>query len=212
MKEDFLHYVWQHQYFKKDNLVTAGQEIVQVFKTGFLNSNAGPDFLGAQVKIGTEIWNGSVEIHIKASDWLRHHHEQDIRYDQVILHVVWENDQNLKRTDNTTIPVIELRNRVDQSLLQIYLNLKEQANIIPCSPLLAEVSDLSKLQMLDRVLLERLEQKGNQLTEQISLSNQNWEEVTFQAIAANFGFKINKEPFVRLSKSLPRFGASVQQG
>ena len=58
MKEDFLHYVWQHQYFKKDNLVTAGQEIVQVFKTGFLNSNAGPDFLGAQVKIGTEIWNG----------------------------------------------------------------------------------------------------------------------------------------------------------
>ena len=203
MKEDFLHYVWQHQYFQKNNLVTAGQETVHVFKTGFLNNNAGPDFMGAQVKIGQEIWNGSVEIHLRASDWLRHHHEQDARYDQVILHVVWDNDQFLKRTDGTSIPVIELKNRVDQDLLKTYLNLKEDPHTIPCTPFLEQVPEMPKLHMLDRVLLERLEQKGNYLIEQIGLSNQNWEEVTYQALVANFGFKINKELFSRLSKCLP---------
>lgn len=203
MKEDFLHYVWQQQYFQKNGLVTAGQEAVQVFKTGFLNNNAGPDFLGAQIKIGQETWNGSVEIHLKASDWLRHHHEQDARYDQVILHVVWENDEPLQRTDGTTIPVIELKNRVEVALLQKYLHLKEDPHHIPCTPFLDSVPDLTKLQMLDRVLLERLEDKGHQLTEQISLLNQHWEEVTYQAIAANFGFKVNKESFSRLSKCLP---------
>src|SRR5688500_9724529 len=112
MKEDFLHYIWQHQYFDKNNLLTVGQEPVQVYRTGFHNLNAGPDFLDAQVKIGQEIWNGSVEIHLKASDWQKHHHEQDARYDQVILHVVWENDQDQQRTDGSFIPVLELKNRV----------------------------------------------------------------------------------------------------
>ncbi|KAA5540118.1 DUF2851 family protein [Adhaeribacter rhizoryzae] len=203
MKEDFLHYIWQHQYFDKSNLLTVRQEPVQVYRTGFLNSNAGPDFLDAQVKIGQEIWNGSVEIHLKAADWLKHHHEQDARYDQVILHVVWENDQDQQRTDGSLIPVLELKNRVQAGLLQTYLNLKANPYTIPCTPFLPEVPEITKLQMLDRVLLERLEQKGNILTEQLDQSQQHWEEVTYRAIAANFGFKINKEPFSRLSKSLP---------
>ncbi|GEO05847.1 hypothetical protein AAE02nite_35110 [Adhaeribacter aerolatus] len=203
MKEDFLVYVWQHQYFDKKDLGTATQEAVQVYKTGFRNTNAGPDFLDAQVKIGQETWSGSVEIHLKASDWLKHQHQLDTRYDQVILHVVWENDQPLHRTDGTPIPVIELKNRVAPALLQTYLNLKSDPHLIPCTPFLAEVPEITKLQMLDRVLLERLEHKGSLLTEQLGHHNQHWEEITYQAIAANFGFKINKEPFHRLSKALP---------
>ena len=203
MKEDFLHYVWQHQYFDKVDLVTSEKETVQVLKTGFLNSNAGPDFLGAQIKIGSFTWNGSVEIHLSASDWLRHQHQQDARYDQVILHVVWENDQVLTRTDNSLIPVIELKNRVANALLQTYLDLKREKNNLPCAPFLKQVPDLPKLQMLDRVLLERLEQKAGQITALLNASKADWEEVTYQVLAASFGFKINQEPFSRLSKILP---------
>jgi hypothetical protein len=85
MKEDFLHYIWQHQYFDKNNLAAANQEPIQVLRCGIHNTNAGPDFLLAQVQVGAVTWNGSVEVHLKASDWLRHHHDADARYDQVVL-------------------------------------------------------------------------------------------------------------------------------
>ena len=203
MKEDFLYYIWQQQYFDKTNLCTAEQEKIQVLKPGFLNANAGPDFMAAQLKIGQVTWNGSIEIHLKASDWLRHRHQEDTRYDQVILHVVWENDQTLTRTDGSLIPVIQLKDRVDLNLLSTYHKLKNQPHLIPCAPFVPQVPTLPKLQMLDRVLLERLDEKTNVLTQQLQQVKYDWEEATYQALVANFGFKINKEPFIRLSQILP---------
>ena len=187
----------------KINLCTATGEIIQVFRTGMLNANAGPDFLDAQVKIGEEMWNGSIEVHLKASDWLRHQHEQDTRYDQVILHVVWENDRNLQRTDGSAIATVELNARVKPSLLQAYQNLKKEKETIPCGPFIKQVPDLPKLQMLDRVLLERLAQKAERIITLLERNNQDWEAVAYQSLAASFGFKINQEAFFRLSTILP---------
>jgi len=203
MKEDFLHYVWLHQYFDKQYLVCATGEEVQVIRTGLLNTNAGPDFLDAQVKIGLETWNGSVEVHLKASDWLRHQHQTDTRYDQVVLHVVWENDQALERTDGSFIPTISLQDRVQPELLQNYLNLKKEKPTIPCGPFINLVPGLPVMQMLDRVLIERLEQKARRITDLLARNKQDWEETTYQALVSNFGFKINQDSFLQLSQILP---------
>jgi len=203
MKEDFLHYVWLHQYFDKQQLICSTGEAIQVIRTGLLNTNAGPDFLDAQVKIGQETWNGSVEVHLKASDWLRHQHQTDPRYDQVVLHVVWEDDQPLRRTDGSFIPTIALQERVQLNLLENYLNLKKEKPTIPCSPFINQVPGLPVMQMLDRVLIERLEQKARRITDLLQRNTQDWEETTYQALVSNFGFKINQVPFLQLSQLLP---------
>jgi hypothetical protein len=97
LTESFLHYVWQLQYFRKDDLKTSSGDPVQVCHPGNRNSDAGPDFSNARVKIGELEWRGSVEIHIKASGWNDHKHSADEAYENVILHVVWENDRPIKR-------------------------------------------------------------------------------------------------------------------
>ncbi len=72
----------------------------------------GPIFLMHNLSIGTQIWAGNVEIHVKSSDWYVHHHETDTAYDSVILHVVWEHNMEIYRKDNTPIPTLELKNYV----------------------------------------------------------------------------------------------------
>jgi hypothetical protein len=63
-----------------------------VSKSGQVNSGAGPDFFQAHIHIDNTLWVGNVEIHLRSSDWFAHKHEQDTNYDNVILHVVWEDD------------------------------------------------------------------------------------------------------------------------
>ena len=63
----------------------------------FLCMDTGPDFFNAQLSIGTQMWAGNVEIHVKSSDWYVHHHETDAAYDNVILHVVWEHNMEIYR-------------------------------------------------------------------------------------------------------------------
>ena len=115
MREDFYHYVWQHQYFDKADLRTAEGEEIQVLKPGYRNADAGPDFLNARLRLGEVEWNGAVEIHLCASDWARHNHQIDPKYDQVILHVVAQHDAAVTRTDGTIIPTLALQNRALQT-------------------------------------------------------------------------------------------------
>ena len=110
MRENILHFIWQHQYFTPGGIKTTGGETIQVLKPGFINTNAGPDFEQAKIRIGEVEWNGDVEIHVSGSDWLAHGHQNDQAYNKVILHVVWEHDVEVYRKDNSEIPVLELKN------------------------------------------------------------------------------------------------------
>src|SRR6478736_1818177 len=113
MNESFLQYVWQSQYFDKKDLKTTEGEKVEIFRQGTLNTDSGPDFSNGKIKIDSIEWAGNIEIHIKSSEWLQHHHDVDAAYDNVILHVVWKDDKPVTRIDGSRIPTIELGNRVD---------------------------------------------------------------------------------------------------
>src|SRR3712207_8152935 len=45
---------------------------VEIIDPGLHNTDAGPDFFNAKVKIADTLWVGNVEIHDRASDWYRH--------------------------------------------------------------------------------------------------------------------------------------------
>ena len=203
MHESFLHYLWQMQYFDKSNLLTTAGESVQIFNQGNANTNAGPDFSNARVRIGPIDWIGSVEVHVNSSMWFEHHHEVDSAYDNVILHLVWKHDKDVIRTDGTILPTLEVRDRVEESLLRRYRQLAGSAFSIPCKRSLPEVNEVVRLSMLDKALLQRLQRKASDVMHLYQQNENDWEETWYQLLARDFGFKINADPFFRLAKLLP---------
>ena len=203
MTEAFLHYLWQFQQFDKSSLQTEAGDKISVLKTGILNTDAGPDFSHARLQINEIEWAGNVEIHIKSSDWKLHKHQQDEAYNNVILHVVWENDQPIDRNDGSLIPTLELKPITDISLLNTYQYLIDNKAVIPCEEHFAKVSNLSKFAILDKVLAKRLQQKAYIVGKIFEHNNGDWEETAYQLLARNFGFKLNSETFLRLAQNLP---------
>ncbi len=198
MNEDFLAFVWRHQYFEKFNLKTTTGQQITIESTGFLNTNAGPDFQEAIIIIDEVKWAGHVELHVRSSDWLKHHHQFDKAYENVILHVVWEHDKELE----ITAPTLELKNIVSHQLLDKYLSLKQNLELIPCASQLHKVNPLVKLNMLEKALVERLERKSLEVLE-LYHTNQDWLETAYQLLMKYMGFKVNNDPFLELAKLVP---------
>lgn len=203
MSEAFLHYLWQFQYFDKHELQTTAGDPIQIFHPGNRNIHAGPDFNDARMKIGDMEWIGSAEIHIQASGWLDHKHDRDPAYENVVLHVVWKNDQLIRRNDASLLPTLELANRVDEKFFLDYQRLVNSPEIIPCSPHLPQVKEVTKISMMDKVLTARLESKSKRIFDILHKNHNDWQETFYQSLARSFGFKINADPFQQLAQLLP---------
>ncbi|TRX48005.1 DUF2851 family protein [Fulvivirga sp. M361] len=203
MQEAFLHFIWQHQYFDKTGLLSEEGTAVNILETGTLNSDSGPDFQGARIEIDKLDWRGNVEIHTKASDWDIHGHSQDVAYDNVILHVVWEADKQVLRTDGTKIPTIALKGRVPEYLPQRYKRLVNSSHKIPCETHLPDVDEVKKRAMLDKACMERLFQKSRDVIAVLERNGNDWDETAYQLLSKNFGFKTNADQFFRLSELTP---------
>lgn len=204
MQESFLHYIWQFQSFDKNDLRISSNEKLAVFSQGILNGDAGPDFSNAKIKLENIEWAGSVEIHVNSGSWYDHQHHTDPAYENVVLHVVWKEDKKVLRSDGTPMPTLVLENRVDPSLIIRYENLLNSSSPILCEKLFPNVSEITKHGMLDKALMERLEHKAIQIIQLLKSSNNDWEVVTYQHLARNFGFKVNYEPFFQLANSVRR--------
>ena len=204
MKEDLLHYVWLYRKYPVNGLQTATGEDVVVHATGTHNQLSGPDFFNAKVELDGQLWAGNVEIHIKSSDWYAHNHQEDINYDNVILHVVWEDDVSVFRQDGSQIPSLELKKYIPQELLATYQNLFDTKNyqFINCENEFNLVNSFLKNNWLDRLFIERLEQKAVRINQLLEITNNDWEQVLFLMLLKNFGSKINGDSFLELGKSI----------
>ncbi len=203
MNEDFLHYVWKFQKYVSDNLTTHLGETLQILSTGGHNYNAGPDFLIAKIRIGSQVWIGNVEIHLSSSQWYQHGHEEDPNYDNVILHVVWDHDTEVYRKNGEAIPVLELRERVYPQLLNNYNKLlKSKDRWIPCEPDFGSVEEILMKNWMDRLFFERLEAKAAIIEKELEYSANHWDKVFFKMLCKSFGLKVNGDSFLSLAQSL----------
>ncbi|MFT5169222.1 MAG: hypothetical protein ACI8P3_004470 [Saprospiraceae bacterium] len=203
MKEDFLHYLWRMRKFDHIALKTTDGETINIQSTGAHNLDAGPDFSNARIQIGDMLWAGNVEIHIKASEWYSHKHQNDKAYDNVILHVVFDEDQPVFRKNGERIPCLEIKKRVPAKVATIYQKLQSNELWIPCQHQFSQVPEITKNLWLDRLLVERLESKTIDVVRSLERNKNNWEETFYQFLAKGFGVKVNTEPFEQLAKSLP---------
>ncbi|MEN7548216.1 DUF2851 family protein [Rapidithrix thailandica] len=203
MQEAFLQFVWQFQYFTHQDLYTFCGQPLTILHPGILNTNAGPDFLQAKIKIGNIEWVGNVEIHYQSSEWFQHRHESDPAYQNVILHVVWKHDKEVHRTDRTLLPVLALAGKVSEGLIEKYRELAQTLQVPACKSQFTQVPSLAITNMLDKSLMERLYRKAGQVLELLQRCKQDWEATAYCLLAQNFGFKLNREPFEKLAFSLP---------
>jgi len=203
MKEDLLHFVWRTKRFDLFALKTTEGEPIQIQSFGEHNTHSGPDFFNAKIKIGDTLWAGNVEMHLNSSDWNKHHHSNDRAYDNVILHVVLEEDEPIFRKSGERIPALELKKRISEKLSKTYLKLLHNEYWIPCQHHFFEVSEMKRNIWLDRLLVERLESKTNLIHQQLQQNKQHWEETFYQFLARNFGVKVNNDAFEQLARATP---------
>jgi hypothetical protein len=204
MKEDFLHYLWQFKKFDASNLKSTNGDVIYIENLGTLNTNAGPDFFNAKLQIAEQVWAGNVEIHLKSSDWYVHHHELDKAYDAVILHVVWEHDVEVFRKNNSQIPTLELKNYAFSESLVAYKHLFLKTHMwINCENDIHKINDFLISNWLEKLFIERLEQKAAYINTLLESFQNDWEAVFFKLLAKNFGLKVNGDAFLQMANQTP---------
>ena len=201
MKESILHYVWQYKLFALQELKTTDGQAVEVIDVGKPNSDSGPDFFNAKIKISDTVWAGNVEIHTLSSDWFRHSHDVDKAYDNVILHIVARADVEVKRVNG--LPILQMELQVPETIQQNFDNLYTAKKWIPCEDKIVAISPIVMSSWKTALLVERLERKSGDVEVLLEQNENHWEEAFYIALARNFGFSTNNQPFELLARSLP---------
>lgn len=148
------------------------------------------------------MWAGNVEIHVNSSDWYHHNHEKDKAYDNVILHVVWNDDAEIFRANGSLVPALELKEYVLPTTINSYNSLLyNKNNWINCEKDIKGIDEFLLNNWLERLYIERLERKSKEIYVLLESSKNNWEEVLFKLLLKNFGLKLNGESFLSLAKS-----------
>lgn len=202
MNEIFLSYLWKFQLIKQPLYGTEGEEII-IKNQGEKNENAGPDFSNALIKVGDSLWAGNVEIHVKSSDWFKHKHQSDKKYQSVILHVVYQDDLKTNESKNINIPTLELKDSFDSGLFTKYQSFMNNLNWIPCEKQIKNINRFRFYYFMSRMAIERLETKAEKIQAKLENNQNNLEQTFYEQLARNFGFKTNGDAFEMLAKSLP---------
>jgi hypothetical protein len=200
MNEALLQFIWQHNLYHLVGLQTVAGEALTVIYGGKLNRDAGPDFCEARVKIGNTTLVGNVELHVKSGDWLKHGHSSDAAYKNLVLHVVYENDVPGVAEDT---PVLELKNHIAAHIIPKYSGLLHTMSKLPCSTQHTTVRSITREAWLSSMLAERWEQKLGDWNVLLENAAEDWRNLLYWRMAANFGFKTNATPFLMLAQSLP---------
>jgi len=203
MKEEFLHFIWQNGYFEHERLKTTQSEKIQVVNRGMSNANAGPDFLNAQILINDILWVGHIEIHKQATDWYAHGHEKDPAYDNVVLHIVCDDNMPVYNSNNVQIPTLELTKFFDKNILRNYNRLIKNKAILRCQNDLKHVDKFVIVNFKYRLFIERLENKYDIIKNLLKKTQNNWNQIFYETLLKYIGGSVNKDAFELLANFLP---------
>ncbi len=201
-KEELLHYIWKTRRIDYNNLKTTDGKNIKIQSWGNHNHDAGPDFSHAVISIDGIIWSGNVEMHVFSSQWRKHRHHLDKAYDNVILHVVYEHDDEVYRTSGKTIPTLELKTLIDRKLINRYLQLMQKESWIPCEKIIHTFPKEKAPMWLSSLLIQRLESKVTVLKSIHESTSKDWEQTAFILLSKYMGAKVNQQPMEMMARSL----------
>ena len=202
MHEEFIYYLWKYRLLEGKFSTNSGEEI-NVISTGTINNDSGPDFFNAMIEIGTTRWAGNIEIHVRSSDWFIHKHHKDDNYDNIILHVVNIADVAINRKNGELIPTLEIQGKYNLHILSKYQMFIKSRNSIPCGQLISAIKKIEVYGWFDKLMVERLEDRSNEIMTKIDNSKGDLIEIFYQRIAKGFGYTTNANSMEILAMSTP---------
>jgi hypothetical protein len=203
MKEELLWFIWQYKAFSQEMLKTTDGEAISIIKTGTRNTDAGPDFREAQLKIGETIWAGNVEMHLSASMWNEHKHQHDSAYDNVILHVVAHADAEVFSKSGRKIQTLDLSKYWNDALVNEALALQQNLKPVACAGSFHLVDDFKRTAWFERLAVERLEAKSKEIENKNIKNKMDWAQTFYEYIARYLGMRINSDPMEWLANKTP---------
>ncbi|MCU0461040.1 MAG: DUF2851 family protein [Bacteroidales bacterium] len=201
MKEEFLHYLWKYGLFDHEKLIDNEGNRINVINPGEYNRDSGPDFFNTRLRIAGMEWAGNVEIHVRASDFDNHRHNTDPAYNNVILHLVAENDRKVFNSKGDEVMTSVLA--YDPQVYDKYLHLVNNPFIIACQTGINELDLLYIRHWLGSLVIERIQEKSEQIMKICTMTGNDWEETFYRLLSRYFGFRVNTEPFELLASALP---------
>lgn len=200
MTEKLLQYLWNYKVFKHFDFKDIEGNPVEILNFGKWNKDAGPDFLDAKIKINGLVLAGNIELHVRSSDWIFHHHSQDPNYQNIILHVVFQHDIEISEFTEKNIPALELKNHIDENVVWKYEKLIDGNQFIACENIFDK--DKIPLHFHERNILKKLDEKAIELEQSLARYKNNFEAVLFHSFAYSFGLKVNAAIFRQIAESI----------
>lgn len=200
MTEKLLQYLWNYKVFKHFDFKDIEGNPVEILNFGKWNKDAGPDFLDAKIKINGLVLAGNIELHVRSSDWIFHHHSQDPNYQNIILHVVFQHDIEINELTEKSVPALELKNHIDENMVWKYEKLIDGNQFIACENIFDK--DKIPLHFHERNILKKLDEKAIELEQSLARYKNNFEAVLFHSFAYSFGLKINAAIFRQIAESI----------
>jgi len=201
MKEEFLHYLWKYSLYDKDRLFDNEKNRIIVLDPGEYNRDSGPDFFNARISVAGTLWAGNVEIHTRSSHFDSHGHQNDEAYNNVILHIVAENDKRVFNARGEEILTVEIS--FDSSYYEKYISLVNNPYIIACQDDIGKLDSIPVRHWLNSLVIERFQAKSESILKIFSETGKDWEETFYRILTRYFGFRVNTEPFEMLASALP---------
>ena len=201
--EELMYYVWQQKMFQ--SILTLDNTEIEIINPGLRNLDAGPDFFNAKIRINDTLWAGNVEMHVRASDWFRHHHHDDRAYDSVILHVVLQADAVIRLHDGEMVKTVVMK--IPQDVMEKYEKLTNRGQIIfsaiNCRKHLNAVPSLILHDWQTSLAIQRMMNKVSRVKDIIDNKQKSWPEAFYVLLCRSLGTGINSDSCERLARSLP---------
>jgi len=197
--------LWKRQQFDAVGLTTTQGAPVVVLDPGRHNTDAGPDFSNAHLRIGDVDWRGDVEIHTTSSTWFAHRHHTDPRYDRVVLHVTLHADVwtgALTRSDDSVLPEVVLYPRLQSSLRRLLHTFytRPDPDTLPCATQWDAVPPEVKRDWIETLGIERICRKRDQLRSRRAAS---LADHLHERLFTGLGYAKNDTPMSMLAQRLP---------
>lgn len=207
MPEIILHYIWEHCLWAGYEQRTTDGKSVEILSVGEHNRDAGPDYSHARIRIDGHEWVGNIEIHVCSSDWIKHRHQLDKAYDNIILHVVRTADKPIYNSKGELVPQCELNYPSDKDYLSALFESAQKMDSaiarIGCAEQLLHDPRLLTEGWRKTLLRKRLECKRASITRLLEITKGSWEHALYISMARNFGFHTNSVPFEELAINTP---------
>ena len=201
--EELMYYVWQQKMFQ--SILTLDNTEIEIINPGLRNLDAGPDFFNAKIRINDTLWAGNVEMHVRASDWFRHHHHDDRAYDSVILHIVLQADAVIRLHDGEMVKTVVMK--IPQDVIEKFERLTNRGQLIfsaiNCRKHLNAVPSLILHDWQTSLAIQRMMNKVSRVKDIIDNKQKSWPEAFYVLLCRSLGTGINSDSCERLARSLP---------